>query len=88
MENQSGSKAQKPSNSSHSKRDKFVSIAERRTVTAIRAVRVIGKLGNPFAYDYTEADVKKIAAALHKEVDDMRLRMMKKGSKASVEFKL
>lgn len=70
------------------KRAKFVELAERRTVNAIRAIRVIGKLGNPFAYDYTEADVKRIAAALSKEVDDLRLKMMKKGSKAAVEFKL
>jgi hypothetical protein len=70
------------------KRTKFVELAERRTVNAIRSIRVIGKLGNPFAYDYNEADIKKIVAALSKEVDDLRLKMMKKGSKASVEFKL
>ncbi|HKZ09720.1 MAG TPA: hypothetical protein VJL61_03325 [Rhodanobacteraceae bacterium] len=70
------------------KRAKFVELAERRTVNAIRSIRVIGKLGNPFAYEYDEADVKKIINALAKEVDDVRLRMMKKGSKATVEFKL
>jgi len=70
------------------KRTKFVELAERRTVNAIRAIRVIGKLGNPFAYDYDEADVKKIVNALNKEVEDLRLKMMKKGSKATVEFKL
>jgi hypothetical protein len=70
------------------KRAKFVELAERRTVNAIRAIRVIGKLGNPFAYEYDEADIKKIVSALTKEVEDVRLRMMKKGSKAAVEFKL
>ena len=70
------------------KRAKFVELAERRTVNAIRAIRVIGKLGNPFAYEYDEADIKKIVSALTKEVDDVRLRMMKRGSKATVEFKL
>ena len=70
------------------KRTKFVELAERRTVNAIRAIRVIGKLGNPFAYEYDEADVKKIVNALNKEVEDLRLKMMKKGSKATVEFKL
>jgi hypothetical protein len=70
------------------KRAKFIELAERRTVNAIRTIRVIGKLGNPSAYDYTEADVKKIVAALTKEVDDLKARMMKKGAKAAVEFKL
>lgn len=70
------------------KRGKFVELAERRTVNAIRSIRVIGKLGNPFAYDYDEGDVKKIINALNKEVEDLRLKMMKKGSRAAVEFKL
>ena len=70
------------------KRAKFVELAERRTVNTICSIRVIGKLGNPFAYDYDEADVKKIIAALTKEIDDLRLKMMKKGVKTAVEFKL
>lgn len=70
------------------KRSKFVQLAERRTVNAIRAIRVVGKLGNPFAYDYDEADVKKIVGVLTKEIEDLRLKMAKKGSRASVEFKL
>lgn len=75
-------------NESHDKRAKFVKLAERRTVNAIRSIRVIGKLGNPFAYEYDDSDVKKIIAALTKEVEDLRLRMAKKGGKASIEFKL
>lgn len=70
------------------KRTKFVELAEKRTVNAIRSIRVIGKLGNPFAYDYDESDVKKIVGALNKEIEDLRLKMMKKGTKAAVEFKL
>lgn len=73
---------------SRDKRAKFVELAERRTVNAIRAIRVIGKLGNPFAYDYDEADVKKIITTLSKEIDDLRLQMTKKGGKAPIEFKL
>lgn len=73
---------------SRDKRAKFIELAERRTVNAIRSIRVIGKLGNPFAYDFDEADVKKIVSALSKEIEELRLKMMKKGSKAAVEFKL
>jgi hypothetical protein len=88
MENGPARKTPSPRTGAHDKRTKFVALAERRTVNAIRSIRVIGKLGNPFAYDYNEADVKKIASALTKEIDDLRLKMMKKGTRAAVEFKL
>ena len=51
------------------KREKFVVLAENRTRNALKAIRVIAKLGNKNAYEYTEADVKKIAGALTKEVE-------------------
>lgn len=70
------------------KRENFVRIAENRTRNAIKAIRVIGKLGNKNAYDYTEADVKKIASALNKEVEAMRARMSQSGSKEAVDFSL
>lgn len=78
LENQSVSK----------KREKFVELAERRTVNAIKAIRVIGKLGNRSAYEYTEADVRKIVNALSKEVDAIKARMLSSGGKESVDFKL
>jgi len=70
------------------KRENFVRIAEKRTRNAIKAIRIIGKLGNKNAYDYTEADVKKIASALNKEVEAMRARMSQTGSKEAVDFSL
>jgi hypothetical protein len=70
------------------KREKFVQLAESRTANAIRAVRVIGKLGNKSHYDYSDADVKKIVSALSKEVDALRTRMGAKSGRDEVEFKL
>ncbi len=70
------------------KRAKFVALAETRTVNAIRAIRVIGKLGNKSAYEYDDADVKKIISALSKEVDALKARLVQKNGKAEVEFKL
>jgi hypothetical protein len=72
----------------HDKRAKFIELAESRTINAIRAIRVIGKLGNHSHYQYDEADVKKIVAALTKEVDALKARMTDKGGKVAVEFKL
>jgi ribosomal protein L7/L12 len=71
-----------------SKRENFVRIAEKRTRNAIKAIRIIGKLGNKNAYDYTESDVKKIASALTKEIETMRARMSQTGSKEAVDFSL
>lgn len=70
------------------KREKFVELAESRTQNAIRAIRVISKLGNKNAYEYSERDVKRIASALAKEIEALKVRMLATGGKESVEFKL
>lgn len=70
------------------KREKFVELAERRTKNAIRAIRVIAKLGNKNAYDFTEADVNKIAKTLAREIELMKARMSSTGGKESVDFTL
>lgn len=73
---------------SGSKRDKFVELAESRTKNAIKAIRVLAKLGNKNAYEYSDADVKRITSALSKEVDALKVRMTSTGGKEAVEFKL
>jgi len=70
------------------KREKFVELAENRTVNAIKAIRVIGKLGNKNAYQFDESDVQKIVKALTREVDALKARMSTSGGKESVDFKL
>ncbi len=70
------------------KREKFVELAESRTVNAIKAIRVIGKLGNKNAYQFDENDVNKIIKALNKEVEALKARMSTTGGKEAVDFKL
>jgi hypothetical protein len=70
------------------KREKFVKLAENRTVNAIKAIRVIGKLGNKNAYQFDDSDVNKIVKALTKEIDALKARMSTSGGKESVDFKL
>ena len=77
-----------PSESKAKRREKFVELAESRTRNAIKAIRTIAKLGNRNAYEYTEADVKRIAGALSKEIDALRTRMLSTGGKEAVDFKL
>ena len=70
------------------RREKFVQLAESRTRNAIKAIRVIAKLGNRSAYEFSEADVRKIASALAKEIDALKARMLSTGGKEAVDFKL
>lgn len=74
--------------STSEKREKFKQLAESRTSNAIRAIRVIGKLGNKSHYDYTEQDVKKIVTALNREIEALKIRMGDKTGRDDVEFKL
>ena len=70
------------------KREKFVHLAENRTRNAIKAIRVIAKLGNRNAYQYDDADIQKIVRALTKEVDALKGRMTSSATKDSIEFEL
>jgi hypothetical protein len=70
------------------KRDKFVKLAQSRTINAIKAIRVIGKLGNKNAYQFDDSDVQKIVRALAKEIDALKARMSSNSGKESVDFKL
>ncbi len=81
-------KAERNGASVRDRRTKFVELAESRTVNAIRAIRVIGKLGNKSHYEFSDADVKKIVQRLSKEVDALKNRLSDKGAKNEVEFKL
>ena len=78
----------KTTDSKVDKRDKFVELAQNRTKNAIKAIRVIAKLGNKNAYEFTEADVTKIAKALTREVELMKSRMLSTSGKEAVDFTL
>ncbi|MBV8753833.1 MAG: hypothetical protein JO328_13315 [Hyphomicrobiales bacterium] len=70
------------------KREKFVKLAENRTRNAMKAIRVIGKLGNKNAYEYDESDVSKIVRALNKEIEALKARMSHSGGKDTLDFSL
>jgi hypothetical protein len=72
-------------NSKPEKREKFVKLAENRTRNAIKAIRVIGKLGNKNAYQFDDSDVQKIVRALSKEVDALKARMSQTSTKDAVD---
>ena len=53
------------------KRENFVRLAEGRTQIALDAIRKLGNLSNRRAYDFNDADVRKITKALREAVSDL-----------------
>lgn len=57
-----------------SKREKFVRMAEARTIKIISMVRLLGNCSNRLAYEYTDKDVNKIFNAIESAVADAQKR--------------
>ena len=53
------------------KRENFVRLAEGRTQIALDAIRKLGNLSNRRAYDFNDADVRKITKALREAISDL-----------------
>jgi len=70
------------------RRAKFVELAEARVNKALKDMQLIGNLSNRAAYDFAEADVKKIFGALQKALDNAKARFSQTGGAGGGEFKL
>ena len=69
------------------KRKKFVKLAESRTQAALNAIRKIGNLSNRRAYEYDDADIKKIVRALREAIGDVEKKFSPTGDQPD-KFKL
>jgi hypothetical protein len=67
------------------KREAFRRLAERRTNAVLERVRVLGNLSNPYAYEYTDDDLKAIFSAIDNE---LKLTKLKFQNQRKREFKL
>lgn len=56
------------------KRDKFVRMAEARTIKIISMIRLLGNCSNRMAYEYSEKDVNKIFGAIDSALSDAKRR--------------
>ena len=56
------------------KRDAFKRLAERRTNSVLDRLRVLGNLSNPYAYEYSEDDVRAIFGAVEQELKTTRAK--------------
>lgn len=50
------------------KRDAFKRLAERRTMAILERIRLLGNLSNPYAYEYSDDDVRKIFGTIDLEL--------------------
>ncbi len=51
-----------------SKRDAFKRLAEKRTNAVLDRIRILGNCANPYAYEYSEDDIRVIFAAIDQEL--------------------
>lgn len=70
------------------KREKFVQLAEARVNKTLKDLQLIGNLSNRSAYEFTDADVRKIFSALQKGMDSAKARFSKEGDGTGGEFRL
>jgi hypothetical protein len=70
---------------SETKSEAFKRLAERRTNAILDRIRVLGNLSNPYAYEYTEDDVRAIFTAVEQE---LKLTRAKFQNQRKREFKL
>lgn len=73
-----------------SKRANFERLAVARTKKVVKAIRVLANMGgqNRYAYEFAQADVDKIVAALDEEVARLRQMMIPPGRQLDIEFDL
>lgn len=70
------------------KREKFVRLAEGRTQSALEAIRKIGNLSNRRAYEYGDADIKKIIKTLREATNDVERKFGSSSGDGVNKFKL
>jgi hypothetical protein len=70
------------------KRQKFVALAEARVNKALKDMQLIGNLSNKAAYDFTDADLKKIFGSLQKGLDAAKSKFSMGSEGAGGDFRL
>ena len=70
------------------KREKFIRMAEARTIKIISMVRLLGNCSNRLAYEYSDKDVTKIFSAIEGAVVDAKKRFKRAPAGNSQIFSL
>lgn len=61
-----------------SKHDRFVRLAQFRTIKAAKHIRLVANLHNDMVYSYTEKEIKKIFSFLRNEIDEAEKKFMRR----------
>jgi hypothetical protein len=69
-------------------RERFVELANKRVTNAIKSIRLVGNLANKRAYNYSDADARKIIRAMQDELDILKSRFRGDRSDAEKIFSL
>jgi hypothetical protein len=74
--------------SSHEKRAKFEELAIARTKRVIKGIRILANMGgkNRYSYEFTAADVERIADAIAVELQRLQEKMIAPGRQMDIEF--
>lgn len=56
------------------KREAFLRLATKRTNAVMEKIRVLSNCANPYAYEYSEEDVRKMFAAIEQELKAARAK--------------
>lgn len=68
--------------SNETARDRFLRLAAQRTQAILDKCRILGNCANPYLYEYTEEDIKRIFKTIEEHVKITRLKFSKdKGNK-------
>jgi len=70
------------------RRERFVALAQKRVIRAIKDLRLIGNLANRSNYQYDGADVEKIVRSLDQELKALKRRFEVGGAKEDIDFRL
>lgn len=70
------------------KRQKFIDLAQARVNKTLKNLQLVGNLSNRSAYEFTEADVRKIFATLQRGLDSAKGRFSRSTDSREGEFRL
>jgi hypothetical protein len=57
-----------------SKREAFTRLAEKRTNAVLDRIRILANCANPYAYEYSDEEVRRIFLAIERELKTARAK--------------
>ena len=56
------------------KHEKFIRLATNRTQSILNKIKILGNCSNPYQYEYTDEDIRKIFKSIDKELKIIRAK--------------